>query len=210
MACSSKPASLCTSCGCGSSNCPVRWCWATLQQLFVSPSSASPKLPRVCKGVWWRAADGVEGSPGWCFSSLLSSGLDAAIASTQQCFPHIYFCIVSQHGEWESSSSVCESGRPRQQFDSCCVFSCCGGVQALHLLPPLSGATSKWRPQLSSRQPPTSLSGLSRFTPSSHFILSLFSFETLANSSVCCQWNLTQNERLFELRGFKGDADWNA
>lgn len=90
-------------------------------------------FPKVCKGVWWRAADGVKESPGWCFSSLLSSRLDAAIAATRQCFTHIYFasCVTTWSAPllcvwvWATPSSSLAPAVFSVAVEVCRAFNCC-------------------------------------------------------------------------------------
>lgn len=194
MACSSKPVSMCTSSGCGSSNCTVRPPFSSCLCHLVQHPQSFPECLKVCDEERPMVLKSLQAG------ALAASSPPGLMLRSLLLYTHL-FCIVCHNMESRSAPLLCvcvcvSLGDPRQQLDSCCVFSCCGGVQGLQRLPLFSGATSKWRPQLSSRQPPTSLSGLSRFPPSSHFILSLFSFETWANSSVCCLWNLTWNERL--------------
>lgn len=192
MACSSKPV---TQVNVGAATVlwsdvgpPFSSCLCHLQH----PQSF-PECVKVCDEAWPMVLKGLQAC---ALAPSCPPGLMLRLPLLAVLYTHL-FCIVCHNMENGRAALLCVSlGDPLLQFDSCCVSSYCGGVQGLQLLPPFSGATSKWRPQLSSRQPPTSLSGLSRFPPSSHFILSLFSFETLANSSVCCLWNLTRNERL--------------
>lgn len=149
----------------------------------------------------------LESPGGCCCSSLLSCGLLAVMASTPHSFTHIYLRRASRHGErvrvnlGDPPGSSCE-------LDSRGVFSWCGGVQGLRLLPLQNGDHSS---------PPDSLPHHSRLSRAFLSLLFLFFRSSLSGlwqtlqSAACETSHETRGSLICEaLKTTQTEACWNS